>query len=69
MTLQGIHASRQHRMDLLARPPSGVEPDEARWAALLIDATDQLEALADLVARGLLSPEEFEHQKAKVIGR
>ena len=35
--------------------------------AWIIDPIEQLEELADLLRRGLLSREEFEHHKAKVI--
>jgi hypothetical protein len=34
----------------------------------LIDSAAQLAELADLVARGLVSPEEFELQRRKVVG-
>jgi hypothetical protein len=34
---------------------------------LIVDPIEQLEALADLCDRGLLSPEEFERQRAKVL--
>jgi hypothetical protein len=34
---------------------------------LLIDPAEQLEMLADLLGRGLLSPVEYERQKAKVL--
>jgi hypothetical protein len=37
-------------------------------AALIADPVDQLAQLADLAARGYLSDEEFERQKAKVLG-
>lgn len=34
----------------------------------LIDSAAQLAELADLVSRGLVSPEEFELQRKKVVG-
>jgi hypothetical protein len=40
---------------------------ERGWAALIVDPTEQLSVLAELLLRGLLSREEFEHEKAKVI--
>lgn len=54
--------------DLLAggRPES--PPLDDRRALLLIDAAAQMTALADLVDRGLVSPEEFERQRHKVFG-
>jgi hypothetical protein len=65
-----MHATSRHdRVDLLARPPlfGGIRDD--RWADLLVDRADQLNALADLLARRLLSPEEFAAQKARVLDR
>ncbi len=35
--------------------------------AWIVDPVEQLEELADLLSRGLLSREEFERQVAKVI--
>jgi putative oligomerization/nucleic acid binding protein len=61
-------ASRRSRIDLLARPPCQPRMYETRWADLFQDPVDQLLALDDLLARGLLSPDEFERQKAKVLG-
>ena len=60
--------TRRHGTPLLARPPCGPPTYEEAWSTLIVDTTEQLEALADLLARGLLSPAEFEQQKAKVIG-
>ena len=37
--------------------------------ALVVDPVEQLSVLADLHVRGLLSQDEFERQKAKVIDR
>ncbi|WP_456788756.1 hypothetical protein [Cellulomonas sp. P5_C5] len=45
-------------------PPASQGPDEDP----LIDSAAQLAELTDLVARGLVSPEEFELQRRKVIG-
>jgi hypothetical protein len=39
-----------------------------RWAALLIDPVAQVTELADLVDRGLVSPEDFERQRKKIFG-
>ena len=68
MTMRGVSTSRSHRSDLLARPPCGVRTYEDSVRAWIIDPVEQLEELADLLSRGLLSREEFEHHKAKVIG-
>jgi hypothetical protein len=62
-----IPLARDHRTDLLARAPWGVREDERGWGALIVDPVRQLEALADLHAQGVLSREEFERQKAKVL--
>jgi hypothetical protein len=59
--------SRRHRVNLLARPPCGSLTSERGWSALIVDPAEQLEVLADLLGRGLLSPEEYKRQKAKVI--
>jgi hypothetical protein len=59
--------SRRHHTDLLVRPPSGVPDSDVGWAALIIDPVAQLAELADLVQRGLLSLEEFERYKARVV--
>ena len=34
----------------------------------MIDPVEQIEELADLLHRGLVSREEFDHHKAKIIG-
>jgi hypothetical protein len=59
--------SRRHRVNLLARPLCGSLTYERGWATLIVDRAEQLEVLADLFSRGLLSPDEYERQKAKVI--
>ena len=61
--------TRRHGVDLLARPPCGVPTFDDAWMAFVVDPVEQLNALADLHVRGLLSPDEFERQKAKVIER
>lgn len=50
---------------LLVRRPVLAEPGP-RWAPV-IDFVDQLEELADLHTRGLLSRPEFERQKRKIL--
>ena len=49
-------------------PPASQGPPDAPGSDPLIDSAAQLAELADLVARGFLSPEEFELQRRKVIG-
>ena len=58
--------SRDQIPDLLTRPPSGTREFVADWSHLLVDPVKQLEALADLHALGLLSPDEFERYKQHV---
>jgi hypothetical protein len=65
--MTGFKTARRNRADLLARPPCVVAMYEPGWTSLLVDQTEQLDVLADLLVRGLLSPAEFEHQKAKII--
>ncbi|HEY6417174.1 MAG TPA: SHOCT domain-containing protein [Acidimicrobiales bacterium] len=57
---------RRHEGDLLARPPVGGRELEGGVAALIVDPVEQLEELADLRSRGLLTTEEFERQKTRV---
>jgi hypothetical protein len=63
-----LHQTRNREHGLLARPPCTVRYLEWGWAAQFVDPVAQLEELADLRARGVLSAEEFEHQKARIIG-
>jgi hypothetical protein len=39
---------------------------DSRWGAIIVDEAAQIVALAELLAAGLLTPDEFEQQKAKV---
>jgi hypothetical protein len=66
--MRRIELSRRDLDGLLGPPsdPGHQLPDG--WAGLLVDPVEQLKELADLRARGLLSAEEFEGQKAKVMG-
>ena len=41
---------------------------EETWSALLVDPVAQVNELEELVARGLVSQEEFERQRRKVFG-
>lgn len=65
--MRGFTTSRSQRFDLLARPPCRLRTYEESVRAWIVDPIEQIQELADLLARGLLSPEEFEHHKAKVI--
>jgi hypothetical protein len=59
--------TRRPYRDLLPRPPCGVGDLGGRWAGLVPDPVAQIEELADLVDRGLLSRAEFEELKARVV--
>jgi hypothetical protein len=61
--------SESQPSDLLARAPWVDAPPPERWTPLVVDPVDQLEELAGLLARGLLTDEEFVRQKAKVLTR
>ena len=65
--MRRVATSRRDHPDLLPSPPSEVAVQD-RWAALLIDPVAQVTELADLVDRGLVSPEDFERQRKKIFG-
>jgi hypothetical protein len=67
MIMRWVRTSRSDRSDLLTRPPCGVQAYEDRVRSWIVDPVEQLAELADLLQRGLLSREEFERHKAKVI--
>ena len=53
--MRGVSTFRIHRSDLLARPPCGVRTYEDGVTAWIVDPVEQLEELADLLSRGLMS--------------
>jgi Short C-terminal domain len=59
--------SRSQCRDLLDRPPATAREPGPGWALLVIDPVNQLRELADLHRRGLLSREEYQEQKSKVL--
>ena len=61
--------SRSHLTDLLTRPPCGVHAHDDSLLAYVIDPTEQLQSFADLLGRGLISTDEFDREKAKIIDR
>ena len=65
--MRDVMSDRRQQPDLLARPPCCVGMYDDAWAAMLLDQPAQLEQLADLLSRGLLTREEFDRQKAKVL--
>jgi len=62
-----LRAGRRHGTDLLVRPPCGAHAEAAGWTALVVDQVEQLRVLARLRARGVLSDDEYQLQKSKVI--
>lgn len=52
-------------VSLLAGPPARDRGED--WMSWIVDRGEQLEELADLYAKGLLSAEEFERQRARVL--
>jgi hypothetical protein len=64
--MRRVATSRRENPDLLRTEPSEIADE--RWTALLIDPVAQVTELADLVARGLVSPEDFERQRGKIFG-
>ena len=52
---------------MLTRPPASARVGDESLATLFSDPVEQIHELADLCARGLLSPREFEEQKARVL--
>ena len=67
--MRSVDTSRHDRTDLLARPPCLAAMYGEQWSAVVVDPTDQLETLADLLDRGLLSVDEYQCQKASVLDR
>jgi hypothetical protein len=65
-SMRRIEGSRNELIGLLTRPPSSDGRAE-EWGRTVGDPVRQIEALADLRDRGLLSPEEFDQQKSRVL--
>jgi hypothetical protein len=57
--------SRHRNASLLTRPP--LSDRDPGWAAWTLDPARQLEELDSLCRRGLLTSEEFEEQKARLL--
>jgi len=67
MTMWRERLGRDHSTDLLTRPPAAAHLNQVDWGPLMLDPIEQLAELADLCARGFLSRDEFEYQKAKLL--
>ena len=65
--MRRANPTRRHQADLIARPPLGGVGVERVWASLIIDPVHQLQALADLRDRGLISPAEFSVQRQRIL--
>jgi Short C-terminal domain len=65
--MRRVSTSRSQHADLLTRPPCTERALEGGWGTLIVDPVGQLEELADLRNRGLLTPEEHERQKDRVL--
>jgi hypothetical protein len=65
--MRGIRAVRSENVDLLVRLPPAAY-DVTTGPASLVDPVAQLKELADMVDRGLLTLEEYEHQRVVVLG-
>ena len=63
--VEARRTSRDHRDDLLIRPPSG--EGARRWEAFIVDPAAQLAELADLYTRGLMTRDEFERRKRNLL--
>jgi hypothetical protein len=60
--------SRRRIPDLMARDPSAVaEARQGAWASVLVDPVAQIQELDDLRGRGLVSSEEFDVLKARIV--
>ncbi len=65
-TTKRTHERR--RPDLLVRPPARGRYGTDAWATTQVsDPVAQIEAFADLRQRGLISAQEFEREKAKIL--
>jgi hypothetical protein len=60
---------RRSGTDLLTRPPAPATPSHPAWLYAIIDPVAQVAELDVLRERGLISADDFERQKAKVLGR
>jgi Short C-terminal domain len=59
---------RRSGTDLLTRPPALAIPSPPTWLSAIIDPVGQITELAELCERGFISADDFERQKAKVLG-
>ena len=58
---------RSQRPGLLWRPPSTFRELDVPWTTMIGDPAEQIDALAQLMDRGLLSREEFDRAKQRAL--
>lgn len=66
--MPGNATPRSRRPDLLTRPPHRTDGAVPAWSASIFDPVAPLAELADLLGRGLITRQEYERQKSKVLG-
>jgi hypothetical protein len=66
--MRRIARSRDECVDVLMRRPQSRSTSQSRAESLPVDAAAQLRELATLLREGLLSAEDFERQRRKVLG-
>lgn len=64
--MRRLRGSRSGLIGLLTRPPFTGDGTQ-QSARSVLDPVKQIEALAELRDRGLLTPEEFDYQKTRVL--
>jgi len=64
--MRRLRTVRRSGTDLLTRPPS---PSPPAWMRVIIDPVDSIAELTALWQRGFISADDFERQRAKVLGR
>jgi hypothetical protein len=62
-----VSKTRRRGVDLLVRPALGDRGVDGDWSAWFVDPVAQLVELADLRRRELLSDEEYQRQRTKVL--
>ena len=67
--MRRLRTVRRSGTDLLTRPPALAGPSPPAWLSVLIDPVEQVAELGELWQRGFISADDFERQKAKVLGR
>jgi len=65
--MRRVRTARRDRVDLLTRPPRGALDAVGRGGTPGLEPLDQLDELADLWRRGLLTRALFERQRDEVL--